>query len=127
MLPSSINYLDVLPKAIPSEKTRKRFFSSNGRTFGPEDTIKIDLESSRMFLDPSNCFLDFNFVNSTGQGCGLDIGGAYNFIKNFRIQQKGNEILRMNNVNRLMNAIILPATDNMAVRGNQSITGQQRS
>tara|TARA_R110002124_G_scaffold284601_1_gene462077 strand:+ start:2781 stop:4214 length:1434 start_codon:yes stop_codon:yes gene_type:complete len=126
MLPSSINYLDVLPKAIPSEKTRKRFFSSNGRTFGPDATIKIDLESSRMFLDPSNCFLDFNFVNSTGQGCGLDFGGAYNFIKNFRIHQKGNEILRMNNVNRLMNAIILPATDNMAVRGNQSITGQQR-
>ena len=47
MLPSSVNYLDVLPKAIPSERSRKRFFSSNGRTFGANQTIKIDLESAR--------------------------------------------------------------------------------
>lgn len=126
MLPSSVNYLDVLPKAIPSEKTRKRFFSSNGRTFGPNQTIKIDLESARSFLDPSNCYLDFVFENSTGQNAGFDVGGGYNFIKNFRIHQKGNEILRMNNVNRLMNAIIMPSNDSMSVRSNLSITGMNR-
>lgn len=126
MLPSSVNYLDVLPKAIPSEKTRKRFFSSNGRTFGPSQTIKINLESPRSFLDPSNCYLEFVFDNTTGQNCGFDVGGGYNFIKNFRIHQKGNEILRMNNVNRLMNAIIVPSNDSMGVRSNQSITGMSR-
>lgn len=126
MLPSSINYLDVLPKAIPSEKTRKRFFSSNGRTFGPGQTIKINLESTRSFLDGKNTYLEFNVLNDSGGGAGLDIGGGYNFIKNFRIHQKGNEILRMNNVNRLMNAIIIPATESLGIRGNQSITGQQR-
>lgn len=126
MLPSSINYMDVLPKAIPSEKTRKRFFSSNGRTFGPSQTIKINLESPRSFLDGKNCYLEFNVHNNSGGGAGLDVGGGYNFIKNFRIHQKGNEILRMNNVNRLMNAIIIPATDSMSLRSNQSITGMQR-
>ena len=126
MLPSSVNYLDVLPKAIPSEKTRKRFFSSNGRTFSPSQTIKIDLESTRSFLDPSNCYLDFTFENTTGLSCGFDVGGGYNFIKNFRIHQKGNEILRMNNVNRLMNAIVMPCNDNMGVRSNLSITGMNR-
>lgn len=126
MLPSSVNYLDVLPKAIPSEKSRKRFFSSNGRTFGPNQTIKINLESARSFLDPSNCYLDFTFENTTGQNAGFDVGGGYNFIKNFRIHQKGNEILRMNNVNRLMNAIIVPSNDSMGVRSNQSITAMSR-
>lgn len=126
MLPSSINYLDVLPKAIPAEKSRKRFFSSNGRSFGPGQTIKINLESSRSFLDPSNCYLEFGFNNTTGGGAGFDVAGGYCLIKNFRIQQKGNEILRMNNVNRLMNAIVVPAQDSLGVRSNQSITGCTR-
>ena len=32
----------------------------------------------------------------------------------------------MNNVNRLMNAIIIPATESMSMRGNSTITGQTR-
>lgn len=125
MLPSSVNYLDTLPRAVPSEKTRKRFYSSNGRTFSANQTIKINLESTRSFLDPSNCYLDFTFQNTTGVTFGPDIGGAYNFIKNFRIHQAGNEICRVNNVNRLMNAIIIPATTSMGINANDSIKGFQ--
>jgi len=125
MLPSSVNYLDVLPRAVPSEKTRKRFFSSNGRTFSPNQTIKINLESTRSFLDPSNCYLEFNFQNTTGQTFSPDLGGAYNFIKNFRIHQAGNEICRVNNVNRLMAGIIVPSTNSMGIAGNDSIVGFQ--
>ena len=126
MLPSSVNYLDVLPKALPSEKTRKKFYSSNGRTFSPNQTIKINLESARSFLDPSNTYLEFDFINSTGQTCALDLGGAYNFIKNFRIHQAGNEIVRVNNVNRLMNAILIPGTQSLGIAGNDSIKGCTR-
>ena len=125
MLPSSVNYLDVLPRAVPSEKSRKRFYSSNGRTFGPNQTIKINLESTRSFLDPSNCYLEFTFQNTTGQTFGPDLGGAYNFIKNFRIHQAGNEICRVNNVNRLMNGILVPSTTSMGINANDSIKGFQ--
>ena len=125
MLPSSVNYLDVLPKAVPSEKTRRRFYSSNGRTFGANQTIKINLESTRSFLDPSNCYLEFNFQNTTGQTFNPDLGGAYNFIKNFRIHQAGNEICRVNNVNRLMAGIIVPSTNSMGIGANDSIVGFQ--
>ena len=127
MLPSSVNYLDTLPRAIPSERVRRKFYSSNGRSFGPNQTIKIDIESPKAFLDPSNCFLEFDFTNTSGGlTCALDLGGSYGFVKNFRIHQGGTEILRLTNLNRLMSAVLVPGGTNLSSKANSSITGQQR-
>ena len=123
-LPSNINYLDTLPKALPAERKRRRFYPTGGnRDYLPGNEFRINIESPRAFLDPNNCYLTFKFLNSTGQAVGFDLGGAYNFFSTFRIHQAGNEICRIQNFNRLMNGIIVPATGNMGIRGETSLTG----
>lgn len=123
-LPSNVNYLDTLPKAIPSERKRRRFYPTGGNAaYLPGNEIRINIESPRAFLDPNNCYLNFEFSNTTGQTLGFDIAGAYNLFKTFRIHQAGNEICRINNFNRLMAGIIVPATGNIGIRGETSLVG----
>lgn len=124
VLPSSINYLDTLPRAIPSEHKRRRFYATNGATFLPGSTIRIPLDSTREYLDPSNCYLNFTYENTTGQTCTFDLAGGHSFFENFRIQQKGNEICRVQYYNRLMNAIVVPCTATQEEQGDISLVGQ---
>ena len=126
-LPANINYLDTLPKAIPSERKRRRFYPTGGNSaYLPGNEIRINIESPRAFLDPNNCYLNFRLLNSTGQPLGLDLGGAYSLFKTFRIHQAGNEITRIQNFNRLMNAIIIPATGGINGRAEDSLIGMGR-
>ena len=91
-LPSNINYLDNLPKAIPSERKRRRYYPTGGNAaYLPGNEIRINVESPRAFLDPNNCYLTFTFLNSTGQTLGFDLGEAYSLFKTFRIHQGGYE------------------------------------
>jgi len=123
-LPSNINYLDNLPKAIPSERKRRRYYPTGGNAaYIPGNEIRINVESPRAFLDPNNCYLTFTFLNSTGQTLGFDLGGAYSLFKTFRIHQGGNEITRIANFNRLMNAVIIPATGGINGRAETSLIG----
>ena len=126
-LPSNVNYLDVLPRAVPSERKRRRFYPTGGNAeYVPGNEIRINIESPRAFLDPSNCYLNFQFVNATAQTVGVDLGGAYSFFSSVRIHQNGNEITRIQNFNRLMNSIIVPATGNIGIRGENSLIGSGR-
>ena len=124
VLPSSINYLDTLPRAIPSEHKRRRFYATNGATFLPGSTIRIPLDSTREYLDPSNCYLNFTYENTTGQTCTFDLAGGHSFFENFRIQQKGSEICRVQYYNRLMNAVVVPCTATLEEQGDISLVGQ---
>lgn len=126
-LPANINYLDTLPKAIPSERKRRRFYPTGGNAaYIAGNEIRINIESPRAFLDPNNCYLTFRFLNGTGQTLGFDLGGAYSLFKTFRIHQAGNEITRIQNFNRLMNAIIIPATGGINGRAEDSLIGMGR-
>ena len=98
VLPSTINYLDTLPRAVPSERRRKKFYPTNGPVFTENTTIRINIEDTRAFMDPSNTFLQFSLNTTPANQTGTtDIAGGYSFVKNFRIHQAGNEIMRIDN------------------------------
>ena len=126
VLPKSINYLDVLPKAVPSEKKRKYFYASNGTRYLMGATVIIEIADPRSFLDANNSWLEFQVSNTTGATIGLDLGGANNFIQNFRCIQAGNELFRINNYSKLVNAVIAPVQDVSDVRGDKSLIGLGR-
>lgn len=124
VLPSTINYLDTLPRAVPSERRRKKFYPTNGPVFTENTTIRINIEDTRAFMDPSNTFLQFSLNTTPANRTGTtDIAGGYSFVKNFRIHQAGNEIMRIDNLNRLMNGIVVPSIGQDTERGDTSITG----
>ena len=116
VLPQSINYLDTLPKAIPSERKRRNFFAANGTQYRPGQTIIIEVQDSRAFLDTQNSFLRFTLTNQSAALAGglgnfsPEFGGGYACIRNFRVQQAGNTIMNIQEYSRLYNAIIGPVT-----------------
>lgn len=112
VLPKTVDYLDVLPKAIPAERKRKKFHPANGTQYTQGQTIIIEVADPRHFLDPANSFLEFTFQNNSGQNLSLDFGGGETLIRNLRLQQAGNQILDIQNYNRLMCAIINPVFHN---------------
>ena len=63
VLPKTINYLDVLPKAIPSERKRRRFQPANGTQYTEGQTIIIEVADPRHFLDCKTSFLEVTFEN----------------------------------------------------------------
>jgi hypothetical protein len=111
VLPKSINYLDTLPKAVPSERKRRNFFAANGTQYRPGQTIIIEVQDSRCFLDTQNSFLRFTLENQDLAGnFSPEFGGGYAMIENFRVQQSGNTIMNIQNYSRLYNGIIGPVT-----------------
>ena len=114
VLPKTINYLDTLPKAIPSEKKRRNFFPANGQSFVAGQTVIIEVSDPRHFLDVSNSFLRFTVTMGNAFGGALtfnpDYGGGYSWLRNFRVQQNGNTIMDLQRYNRLYSAIIAPTT-----------------
>tara|TARA_R110002126_G_scaffold1266_1_gene7313 strand:- start:141 stop:1781 length:1641 start_codon:yes stop_codon:yes gene_type:complete len=111
VLPQSINYLDTLPKAIPSERKRRNFFAANGTQYRPGQTIIIEVSDSRAFLDTQNSFLRFTLTNqSAATNFNCEFGGGYACIRNFRVRQAGNTIMNIQEYSRLYNAIIGPVT-----------------
>jgi len=112
VLPKTVDYLDVLPKAIPAERKRKKFHPANGTQYTQGQTIIIEVADPRHFLDPAHSFLEFTFTNNSGQNLSFDFGGGDTLIRNLRLQQAGNQIMNIQNYNRLMCAIINPVFHN---------------
>ena len=112
VLPKTVDYLDVLPKAIPAERKRKKFHPANGTQYTQGQTIIIEVADPRHFLDTAHSFLEFTFTNNSGTNLSFDFGGADTLIRNLRLQQAGNQIMDIQNYNRLMCAIINPVFHN---------------
>ena len=125
VLPTNINYLDTLPRAVPSERKRRNFFAANGTQYRCGQTIIIEVGDPRAFLDPAQSFLRFTLTNNSGaQSCNLDFGGGACLLKNFRVQQGGNTILNIQEYARLYNSIIAPTTGGKNFKSSTSIYQQ---
>ena len=124
VLPKSVDYLDVLPKAVPSERKRRKYYPANGTQYLAGGTVIIEVADSRHFLDVTNSYINFTVTNNSGQAVGLDYGGASVFIRNLRVQQAGNTIMNIQNYNRLVSAILEPCTNGHRMSAQKSITGQ---
>ena len=124
VLPKSINYLDTLPKAIPSERKRRNFFAANGTQYRPGQTIIIEVQDTRAFLDTQSSFLRFTLTNQGAGDFQPEFGGGYACIRNFRVQQAGNTIMNIQEYSRLYNAIIGPVTGGRNWKSAQSVYQQ---
>tara|TARA_R110002110_G_scaffold389062_1_gene601292 strand:- start:433 stop:2088 length:1656 start_codon:yes stop_codon:yes gene_type:complete len=124
VLPQSINYLDTLPKAIPSERKRRNFFAANGTQYRPGQTIIIEVQDTRAFLDTQSSFLRFTLTNQGAGDFQPEFGGGYACIRNFRVQQAGNTIMNIQEYSRLYNAIIGPVTGGRNWKSAQSVYQQ---
>ena len=121
VLPKSVNYLDTLPKAVPSERKRKNFFAANGTQYRPGQTMIIEVSDGRAFLDPHNSFLRFTVTNQGANNMVPELGGGQAFIRNFRVQQNGNTIMNIQAYNRLYCGIIAPTTGGNQLRAATSV------
>lgn len=121
-LPKSVDYLDTLPKGVPSERKRRKFYPANGTQYQLGGSIIIEVSDPRHFLDPTNSYLNFTMENTSGQTLGLDYGGGSVFIRNLRLQQAGNTIMNIENYNRLVCAVIQPAVNPVRMSAQKSIT-----
>ena len=122
-LPRNANYMDILPKAIPSKSKRRTFFPVNGQSFTAtgNNIIRIDV-SGDSFLDTKNSYLSFRFNNTSGQACGLDFGAGHGLIKRLRIEQSGNVLTDCNNYNKLLSSILLPCQGDRDSVRSRSVT-----
>lgn len=123
VLPKTINYLDVLPKAVPSERKRKRFQPANGTQYTEGQTIIIEVADPRHFLDCKNSYLEFTFENRATR-LSLDRGGGDTLIRNLRVLQAGNQIMNCQNYNRLLCAVINPVMEGKQKTNTNSLTSQ---
>lgn len=122
VLPSNVDYLDRPPKAVPSERKRRKYYPANGTQYSPGQTIVIELSDPRCLLDPANSFLEFDYENLSARSLGLDIGGGSVFIKRLRLVQAGNEIMRINEYNRLVSAIVDPVMNRLNTQRVSALT-----
>ena len=129
VLPSTIDYADVLPKAVPAVASRRRFFPQNGNAFSDftSRTIRIEVGSASQLLDPTNSYLDFELSNGSAQTLGLDISGAHTFFENVRIEQAGRVISDLQQHNRLHAAVLAPAQETSDGFSSQGIKGCSRA
>jgi len=128
VLPSNADYRKVLPLAVESTTQRRTFFPVNGSSFTSDgnNIIRIDV-SGDAFLDPKHSYLKFRFTNGSGQAFGVDFGGGHSFIRRMRIEQSGNVLSDVNQYNKLLSAILLPAQGNENLNAHRSITEATRA
>ena len=48
VLPKSVDYLDVLPKAVPSERKRRKYYPANGTQYLAGGTVIIEVADNRL-------------------------------------------------------------------------------
>ena len=129
MMPSTIDYSQMLPMSIPSMASRRKFFPSNGSTFSRQGNrqIRIEIGHPSALLDPSHSYLEVRMGNAGAQTFGLDLGGTNCFFENIRVEQAGKLLSYTQASNRLHSAILAPvqtSTDGVATEG---ITEGQRA
>lgn len=113
VLPSTINYQDVLPLSVPAIARRKKFYPQNGTTFSNTGSseIRIEIGSVNSLLDTQHSYLEFEIVNRNAIAAtvGFDMGGGAVFFDTVRIEQGGRVLSELQSYNRL-NASVLDQT-----------------
>ena len=111
VLPSTLDYADVLPKSIPAIASRRKFYPQNGNIFSDtaNRTVRIEVGSATQLLDPTASFLSFELDNTSAQTLGLDISGGHTFFENVRIEQGGRVISNLQQAHRLHASVLAPA------------------
>jgi len=127
MVADSINYTKILPLAVESRSRRRQFLPDNGQRFvsSGNNIIRIPISASSL-LDTKHSYLKFTLDNTTGQGLGLDFGGGSGLIQRLRILQGGTVCSDVQNYNKLVSAILLPAQSDTSRTATRSITDGQR-
>ena len=61
-LPSTIDYQDVLPVAVPAISRRRRYYPVNGPEFDSLGTseIRVEISSVNALLDPTHSYIEFD-------------------------------------------------------------------
>ena len=127
MVADSINYTKILPLAVESRSRRRAFLPENGQRFVSDgnNVIRIPVSASSL-LDTKHSYLKVILDNQTGQGMGLDFGGGSGLIQRLRILQGGTVLSDVQNYNKLVSAILLPAQTDTSRLATRSITECQR-
>ena len=128
-IPSTIDYSQVLPLSVPAIAKRQKFYAANGGVFSAaaNNEIRIPVHSVNSLCDPAHSYLEFAVRNVGGQTFGPDIGGAYNFFTECRIEQGGRVLSRIQELNRLHAAVLAPCQDSSEGVSTEGIFGSRRT
>ena len=128
-LPKSIDYSDVLPKAIPAVARRRKFYPQNGTTFnaGGSREIRIDIHSVNSLMDPHASYLEVEVQNNNAAATfGIDIGGGHCLFETCRVEQGGRVLTEIQEYNRLHAAILNYTQDSTDSQRTASLTEFQK-
>jgi hypothetical protein len=130
VMPSTIDYSQMLPMSIPAMANRRKYFPSNGSTFQRQGNrqIRIELSHPSALLDPTHSYLEIRVQNgNAAQSFGLDVGGANCLFENIRLEQGGRVLSYTQQSNRLHSAILAPVMTTSEGSATEGITEGQRS
>ena len=86
VMPSTLNYAEMLPMSIPAMASRRKFFPVNGSTFSRQGNrqIRIEIGHPSALLDASHSYVEARISNAGAQTFGPDLGGGNIFFENVR-------------------------------------------
>jgi len=112
----ALDYNNIKRRAMASRSYRVRIAPSNKTSFGPSETIFLDLPSnlSGTFMDMTQTYIRFKVTyTNTSVGAGnaaqvlaLDKCGAYGFMQRVACITSGQQIFDLNNYNVLVAALM---------------------
>lgn len=113
----ALDYNNIKRRAMASRSYRVRIAPSNKTSFGPGETIFLDLPSnlSGTFMDMTQTYIRMKVTytnTSTGAGAGavakiaLDKPGAYGFVQRVACITSGQQVFDLNNYNVLVGALM---------------------
>ena len=128
-IPSTIDYSQVLPLSVPAIAKRQKFYAANGGIFSAaaNSEIRIPVHSVNSLCDPAHSYLEFAVRNVGAQTFGPDIGGAYNFFTECRIEQGGRVLSRIQELNRLHAAVLSPCQESSEGVATEGMLGSRRT
>lgn len=130
-LPDSVKYARLPKKAVAGHSTLRRFASSNGTNFTPDNNnvIRIPITSSGInsFLDGAHSYLQFNISadNKTTNEAQNICGGIWSIIQRFRIidRNSGAILEDVNNYNLLHSTLFKYQTDPSKLAHHNAVSG----
>tara|TARA_R110000803_G_scaffold15315_2_gene42495 strand:- start:216 stop:1709 length:1494 start_codon:yes stop_codon:yes gene_type:complete len=128
-VPSSIDYSNVLPQAIPAIARRRKFYPQNGTSFNFAGSreIRIEIGSVNSLMDASHSYFEFTIENTGAQTFGIDMGGGNCMFKSMRVEQGGRVLTEIQEYNILHSGILNPTQDSFDGQVTSSIINLQRA
>ena len=129
VMPSTINYAEMLPMSIPAMASRRKFFPVNGSTFSRQGNrqIRIEIGHPSALLDASHSYVEARISNAGAQTFGPDLGGGNIFFENVRVEQGGKLLSYTQQSHRLHAAILAPVQTTSEGLATEGCTEAQRS